>query len=246
MNQETMKEQIRRFLLLPIECEKRRTTCHVVSGVLHTGQTYYSGLDEDMSNVAVGFYNVLYRHILPQGQVLFGKHLANPLFAGDTMYTFNTIANMVPEAGSTQTRRTAPDQWPDYLQNFYWQYRCLANFWLIPSDFGRRSKKYNAYDSVSIFIRDVVHPWYQAAAGAYQDYVATMPTQADFYATHCISQQAQPLAEEVQRLYRTRDAKALVAQAEAAIVQRAEAIVASPAHVAALYAYATALLPQGW
>lgn len=60
-----------------------------------------------MSNLAIEFYKIIYDiddidDILDEsGNLLFGKQ-----FAGDTMCSFNTIANKVPEAGRSKKQRT--------------------------------------------------------------------------------------------------------------------------------------------
>lgn len=109
--------------------------------VIHSTQTYESSFDQDMSDFAVGFYEILYKSLLEEQKILHQKKLVNDAFAGDTMNSFNTIANRVPEAGKSRKQRTDKEVWPEYLSDFKEHYHCLANFWLLPMEIGRKSNQ---------------------------------------------------------------------------------------------------------
>ena len=109
--------------------------------VIHSTQTYESSFDEAMCDFAVGFYEILYKSLLKEKKILHQKKLVNNAFAGDTMNSFNTIANRVPEAGKSRKQRTCEKVWPEYLINFKDHYHCLANFWLLPMEIGRKSNR---------------------------------------------------------------------------------------------------------
>ena len=96
-------------------------------------------LDQDVSDIACKFYEVIYQEILGLNNHLVKDNgdFQDAEFMGDTMNSFHTIANKVPEAGKSRKQRTSYENWPSYLQNYYDQYHCLANFWLLPGLLGR-------------------------------------------------------------------------------------------------------------
>lgn len=135
------EDQIRKILLMPIYCDKKKDTILRVNNKIKTGQKYYSGIDIDMSDFAIGFYNILYKDILSSNPILIDNgHLMNNEFAGDTMNSFNGIANITPEAGKSHEKRTEKEKWPEYLRDYHSKYHCLANFWILPMEVGRTTK----------------------------------------------------------------------------------------------------------
>lgn len=135
------KEQIREILLMPIYCDKKHDRILRINNKIMTGQKYYSNADEDMSDFAIGFYNIVYKDILNSNPILRDDgYLLNKEFAGDTMNSFNTIANITHGAGKTRKKRTIKEEWPEYLRNYHSRYHCLANFWLLPMEVGRTTK----------------------------------------------------------------------------------------------------------
>ncbi|MCO7124602.1 hypothetical protein NIE88_02255 [Sporolactobacillus shoreicorticis] len=134
-------DQIREVLLTTICCDKKQSKISREDNIILSGQKYYSSTDADMSNFAVGFYEIVYKDILNSKPLL--KHngsLWNNEYAGDTMNSFNTVANITPRAGKSRVQRTAMEEWPEYLQNYYRKYHCLANFWILPMEIGRTTK----------------------------------------------------------------------------------------------------------
>lgn len=132
------EDQIYEILLMPINCDKKYDKISREDNEIKTGQKYYSKPDEDMSDFAMGFYEIVYKDILNSKQLLEDNgYLCNNEYAGDTMNSFNTIANITPGAGKSRKKRTAKEEWPEYLQNYHSKYHCLANFWLLPMEIGR-------------------------------------------------------------------------------------------------------------
>lgn len=136
------QKEVLKILMTPIEVSSRNqgeTIIKIKDNVICSTQSYEGPFDEDMSDFAVGFYEILYNSLLKDKKILHQKKLVNNAFAGDTMNSFNTIANRVPEAGKSRKQRTDKEVWPEYLSNFKDHYHCLANFWLLPMEIGRKS-----------------------------------------------------------------------------------------------------------
>ncbi len=143
------KEQVIKSLLTPIEkikgtrgYDQGEPAIFIENSIIQSTQRYYSGSDPDMKDLTVEFYEIIYKDKLEYDEgkfekVLNGKYFCNKIFAGDTMNSFNTFANNVPEAGTSRTCRTAKESWPKYLQKYYDRYHCLANFWILPMWWGR-------------------------------------------------------------------------------------------------------------
>ena len=139
---EKQKIDVIKVLMTPIKVCGRSSgipNIYMEKKVIQSTQTYESSFDEDMSDFAVGFYEVLYKSLLDGKKILHQEKLADVEFAGDTMNSFNTIANRVPEAGKSRKQRTDKEVWPEYLSDFQDHYHCLANFWLLPMEIGRKS-----------------------------------------------------------------------------------------------------------
>lgn len=131
-------EKIKQMLLTPITCIKTCKGVDLSEGVIHTGQQYRGMADADMSDFAIGFYEIIYKDLLPEGRVLKEDgSLMDAQFAGDTMNSFNTVANKTPGAGISRAQRRPRNEWPAYLREYYDRYHCLANFWILPMQIGR-------------------------------------------------------------------------------------------------------------
>lgn len=157
-------EQIRAILLMPIECTTQKSkNIFVYQNRIFSSQLYVGDYDPDMSDFAVGFYEILYKNILVDNsnseiKILDSRgHLTDDDFAGDTMNSFNIIANRIPGAGKSKKKRTSSEEWPEYLREYKEHYHCLANFWLLPKDLGRTgnplSKLKKAYDYMDRFLK---------------------------------------------------------------------------------------------
>jgi hypothetical protein len=146
---EQKRQQVYEVLITPIECTEYsngKESIVKIGNIIKTTQTYYPykkwdiPLDEDMSDFAVGFYEILYKSLLCGNRMLNDDDdLVNRNFAGDTMNSFNYIANLFPEAGRSSSSRTPKCQWPQILQEWKQKYHCLANFWIIPLEIGRKN-----------------------------------------------------------------------------------------------------------
>ena len=118
---------------MEIQCNKKeyktikRSKCQD-RDVIKTSQKYIRKNDPDMSDFAIGFYEIIYKDILNGKTILDEKgYLQNKeLFAGDTMNSFRTIKRRNPKE--------------NILKKYEYQYHCLANFWLIPMEMGRTIK----------------------------------------------------------------------------------------------------------
>ena len=134
------KQQIYELLLMPIVCDDRnRKNLERIDDVVYTGQKYASTyVDEDMSDYAVGFYEILYKNLLENQSMLNSKgNIIDWEFAGDTMNSFETVANKTPGAGKMRAERTPESEWPEFLRIYKRRYHSLANFWILPVETGR-------------------------------------------------------------------------------------------------------------
>lgn len=91
-----------------------------------------------MSDFAVGFYEIIYKDFLVNRILRSDDGFFDKNFAGDTMSSFNSIANRVPKAGKCLKSRTSESGWPQWLRDYHARYHCLANFWVIPMEVGRK------------------------------------------------------------------------------------------------------------
>lgn len=188
-----MQEQVYNILMMPVKVckhsgfnDKRKIKIEKQDNLIETTQTYWPEYidrntgkpfrysfapDCDMSDFACGFYEIIYKDILQGKIVKDDGSLLNEQFAGDTMNSFNYIANRIPEAGKTKKTRTPYNTWPEYLQKYYDHYHCLANFWLLPMEIGRKNssdlskgyydyKNWNgAHDYMDKFLTQVKYDW---------------------------------------------------------------------------------------
>ena len=176
---EKIIKQVRDTLLKPIVCIKPIKKPFIHNDIIYTGQTYYSTPDEDMSDFAVGFYNIVYGEILKNGMLNDG-HLLNKNFAGDTMNSFINIAKLADfEKNPFETKKA--------LLDYYYSYHCLANFWVLPFNIGRRSAKLNLYDSFDEFLKKINNESdYKKTLGKYELYIDAIPYN-DFLKKHFLN-----------------------------------------------------------
>lgn len=140
------REQVYMVLMKPVKYSTKRTShekaiIEMKEDVIYSTQLYNGMLDCDMTDFACGFYQIVYKDFLYnaniQSVVNVEKGLNDIEFAGDTMNSFNTVANLVKEAGKSKKLRTNENMWPLYLKEYKYTYHCLANFWLVPMPIGR-------------------------------------------------------------------------------------------------------------
>lgn len=127
------KEDIIQIMMAPIECTGYRNDnpgIKIENGVIKTTQSYwpvYENRDTkqpfrypfkpdcDMSDFAVGFYEIIYKNILKTTILDINGNMSNNEFAGDTMTSVSILTGLRDK------------------------YHCLANFWLLPMHIGRTS-----------------------------------------------------------------------------------------------------------
>ena len=125
------QKKVKKILLTPIECTTQETlTVFLYNNRIFSSQKY-NGFDPDMSDFAVGFYQVIYKEKLAKlgHNILDEKGNLKVLekykeFCGDTMNSYNTI------------EKRLNDDIKKKLKN---KYHCLANFWILPMDVGHSS-----------------------------------------------------------------------------------------------------------
>ena len=133
---EELAEQVRKILLMPVECCKdykdgsikiNKEDEKIISSQMYypqyikpdTGKPFrYPNWnpDEDVSDFACGFYEIIYKEIL-SGHTIIDKfgNLSDKQYCGDTM----TSVSKIPQLKDS--------------------YHCLANFWILPMNIGHTS-----------------------------------------------------------------------------------------------------------
>lgn len=136
-NKEEIKEQVRKILLMPIECYvdykggkleiTKENNEKIMSSQMYYPQYIYKDTgkpdrfpnwkpDEDVSDFACGFYEIIYNKVLSGNTIIDAVgNLSDKQYCGDTM----TSVSKIPK-----------------LKN---RYHCLANFWILPMHIGHTS-----------------------------------------------------------------------------------------------------------
>ena len=134
MMNDKKRQEVYKILMMPIQCtsySNGKPVIKLVDSVIKTTQTYWPQYEEkdtgklfrysfkpdcDMSDFAIGFYQILYKDILENNLVLSENDgFFNKEFAGDTMTTASILTGLKEK------------------------YHRLANFWLLPMHIGRTS-----------------------------------------------------------------------------------------------------------
>ncbi len=173
------EKKVSEVLKMPIKCQKKRGKIIIEKkdGMIISSQKY-KGNDPDMSDIAIKFYEIIYPNIKVIDDN--GK-LLDCCFAGDTINSFNSLANRIPEAGKSTNQRTHEDKWPIELKDYYYSYHCLANFCLLPMCIGRKGKKMNYYDSMPILLNNLKqHNNYEETMVKYVSYYNKFQNYNDF------------------------------------------------------------------
>ena len=218
-NEPEKQKQVHDVLLMPIECTSRsgtNATINKAGNAIKSTQLYKSGPDPDMSDIAIGFYKILYPEI---GSILTPEGLlACQEFAGDTMNSFNSIANITKGAGQSKNSRTPQEEWPEYLKKYHASYHCLANFWVLPIHMGRRTAKLNRRDSMDIFLSLLQGDGYETHFKPYPQYLSWADSYSEFVEKHFLGTYS-----NIELIpYHEGHAEELVDQAMGRITQRAE------------------------
>lgn len=132
-------KQVYDILLMPIKCtkhcgfkDKRKVEIKKQENIIETTQTYWPEYkdkktgepfrypfpeDCDMSDFACGFYEIIYKDFLDGKKIVDDNGcLVQKEFAGDTITSVSKLQE---------------------LKN---RYHCLANFWILPMELGRKSE----------------------------------------------------------------------------------------------------------
>lgn len=131
------QQQVEDVLLTQIVVTSEANNIFKYDGKIYSSQSYNSGLDPDMSDFAVTFYEIIYnKKIIRDGQII------NTDFAGDTINTG------IYKKGQRKKVK---------LKNRH----CLANFWAIPYIHGRKREKpkRDYLDSYLTFVEEKI--WIQ-------------------------------------------------------------------------------------
>lgn len=242
---DNMQRQVYEILLTTIECDKYKyREIYKKDGILYTGQRYSSRYsDADMSDLAIGYYEILYKKILGGNRMLRDNgELVDAHFAGDTMNSFHTVANRVPGAGkSRKQRKSIPKiQWPKQLREYELNYHCLANFWILPLDVGRTlkpmSKARVARDYMDRFLK-VLCKDMKSYKAKYEPYFIRLGEFSGFANTHFLI--GNNLNENMQiKEYSTpiKDGKEFIRNAQEMMKHRAD-LISKSEHAEALWDY---------
>lgn len=152
------QQQVYDILLMPIRSRKASTSISRTDGWISSSQRYCYMEDPDMSDFAVGFYEILYGSSLLSGRRMLASDgfVSDVELAGDTMTSFNTLANTILDDPDAK-HRSPESVWPEELRVFHQRFCCLANYWVIPMRLGRSGTKLNQYDSADLFLDKVEH-----------------------------------------------------------------------------------------
>lgn len=137
------RQQVYELVIMEIICDDRkRGKPERQKNVIYTGQRYNSSyIDEDMSDFAVAFYEIVCGYFWNHHPMLDDKgNLIDWEFAGDSMNSFETIANRTPGAGKTRDDHSPKSEFPEFLRIYRHRWHCLVNFWTLPMETGRMLK----------------------------------------------------------------------------------------------------------
>lgn len=144
---------------------------NVLKKYILSHQTYYSSIDEDMSDIAVKFYETIYHKEILDST----GHLKDINIAGDTMNSYNQII-----------RSKKCDE--EHRLKLLYSYHCLANFWILPMDMGRtiksRSKQRIASDYMDRFLNYINEHF----NGYKDDYLNEFKNKEEFFKFHEIKE----------------------------------------------------------
>ncbi len=116
-------EEVKKFLLMPIECTTENSMVFVHGDKIYSSQQY-RGMDPDMSDIAIRFYEIIYMEALKGKILLDGSQLKSKQFCGDTMISMFSVKRYGIDK----------DKWNNV-------HRCLANFWILPMPVGHTSPR---------------------------------------------------------------------------------------------------------
>lgn len=189
------------LLLTPIDCNKKYFEIKMSNGTIQTPQLYKCGSDEDMSDFSIGFYKIIYSKLLKSNgcEILQanGAYL-NADYLGDTMHSFNSLANIIL-GDVSKNNRSPKEKWPLELIEYSKKCHCLANFWIIPMRHGRRSAKLSGCDSIDYYLQRVKNEFIHDRYGYFGEFLDWK----DFLESHCMSYYT--IKGDALDIYRTKD-----------------------------------------
>lgn len=210
------EKKVYEVLLTPIICDNNVKKICMQDNFIYSPQLYNSGLDEDMSDFSVGFYEIVYKDIL---EGISGKILnkdgtyRNKNYMGDTIYSFNSLANIIL-GNKSKSNRSPIKEWPEELIDYHSKYHCLANFWIIPMCHGRKSAKLSWYDSLDYYLEEVKNYYLREVKLRFiesQEYFKNF-TWESFLDTHGLSEYK--MIDNPLKIYKEKDKKACLGEIE--------------------------------
>ena len=205
-NKVTEKEnKVYKILLTPIKCDKSVPKIYMKDNVIYSPQLYKRNPDEDMSDLSVGFYKIVYKDILGGNNVEILNEdgtYKNENYMGDTIHSFNSLANVIL-GNRSKKERSPKEEWPKELIDYQSKYHCLANFWVIPMYHGRTSAKLNRYDSLDVYLNKV----YTGDIKNADEYFQKL-TYESFLEIHCMSWYK--ILDNPLKIYRSKDKRGCI------------------------------------
>lgn len=148
-------KQVKEILLMPIDSIKHsykteisRKNDIIISTQLY-GTKYKRALDPDMSDIAIEYYEILYKDTILKDRKLLDNdgYIRCPEFAGDTAFTVKSLyGTFIRKEALTKKNLCS------ILSETSNKLHCLANFWIIPMEHGRTTQKLNSYDSPDFYL----------------------------------------------------------------------------------------------
>lgn len=228
--------EVYNILLTPIIADKKAEKIRKQNGIIISPQIYYSSVDADMCDFAIGFYETLYYdNLLKSTNMLNDKKLRNECYAGDTMNSFNTIANLMKGISWDSGNITINP----YLLYYKVHYHCLANFWVIPMKHGRKSAKRVArthnFDSPILYTQVLREKFDELSNDVMlKEYFSNLPI-IQFESIHYMPEMEN--SHEIRQLYKNGEGEKLLHIALSFIEKRAKKIVSDDEMTDKLYDY---------
>lgn len=168
------RKQVYEVLIMPIKCEKhcgfddnREVIICKKDDIVISTETYWPEYrdkdtgkphrypftaDCDMSDFACGFYEIIYAPLLNDKKIVDEVgNFVNKEFAGDTMTSVSQLRGLEKE------------------------YHCLANFWVLPMELGRKSENKLSKTSNYYDIKDFMDRFLLLLRYKFDDYKNTFP-----------------------------------------------------------------------
>ena len=172
------EDQVKKILLMPIIASKDikgitlATRNDTNESFILSGHSYGDTTDEDMSDIAICFYKEIY-----DIDIMNKEKYGDVDFAGDVMNSYKRIAGRITCSSDKK------EKWKK-------MYHCLANFWILPMEVGRKGTKGFSKSQVSKDYMDgflkVLSEKYAEYSERYKEYFAEFGEFTEFCEKHCI------------------------------------------------------------